>query len=83
MTLYRRIRYRIRIEARYLFSLWPVAEWLNRRDTTCWARLCSWAANSRLREVRDYLDGGEGCKADAAKDGACYCHKFANSATEN
>lgn len=67
-----------RIKVRYWFSRWPLADWLNRSDKTCWARLCSWAANGELRDLREYLDGGAQCKQDSEHWGACYCCKFAS-----
>lgn len=54
-------------------------ERLNQSPDVCWAELVCWDALYHGQPLARLVDGGTsfGCKQDAARDGSCYCGKFA------
>ena len=53
----------------------PIAErQLEEGTTGCWADWCSWAMD--LSERPDEDSPATGCRADAERDGSCWCGKF-------
>ena len=79
-------KFRVRTQARYWFSKWPLANALNRLKRTCWSDLVDWALhkNGEYRDedesyrLRYRLSGGERCRAESADPDtrSCYCGKF-------
>lgn len=52
-----------------------IAQWVNRDPRRCWAELVMWAYG--LTEWEDVTRGGETCRRDAERNGACWCGKIA------
>lgn len=48
---------------------------------SCWDLLVTWAFWPGRRGLWDALRGGRACRAEAARDGCCYCGKFRREAT--
>jgi hypothetical protein len=56
---------------------WAIANRLNRRPNQCWTDLVLWANSSDLRTPDSPI--GWACRADAARNGHCYCNKITNT----
>jgi len=75
---------------------WDIADLLNRLHRTCWADIVDWVLDMKpageeqrlfRRNAEDVngilrMTGTRGCRDDAARNGTCYCGKFATAAAK-
>jgi hypothetical protein len=54
---------------------WRIAELLNRLPGQCWTNLVMWANRSTDQRI-PWQPIDWACRADAARNGACWCGKF-------